>query len=143
MVSGGTSVSATEALQMVAGRRRWPGAGLVNRSKRLRLGGTVALLAVTVLAAWFFLANPGGVQFRPGMKLTSGTDFSLTGSTVSNLAPGISQNMTVAAANPLPVSIDINSLTVTVSSDPATCHADTYLSAHGSSFAGNPRPPGP
>jgi hypothetical protein len=95
----------------------------------------IVLIGVLVCAAALKGFIPTGTPM-PGVLLTSGTDFSLSGD-VGDLAPGDSSSLVLTAANPQPAAIVVTSVTVSVPAPPAGCPT-ADLTLGGNAFTGTP-----
>ena len=102
----------------------------------------VALVSVIAVVFVVMALVVGGVlptrssQPTPGARLTSATNFGISGS-VSNLAPGVASTLTLTASNPYSVAITLASVSVSVPTVPAAC-AISNLTLNGSAFTGVP-----
>ncbi|MGH7745796.1 MAG: Ig-like domain-containing protein [Candidatus Dormibacteria bacterium] len=100
--------------------------------------GVLAAAAVLVASALLFavvLPGKSGLP-TPGARLTSATNFGISGS-VSGLAPGVGSTLTLTATNPYSVAITLTSVSVSVSTVPTGCPV-ANLTLNGSTFGGSP-----
>lgn len=98
---------------------------------------TGAFVVLVVMGLVFGVVLPGrSTQPTPGARLTSATNFGISGS-VTNLAPGVTSTLTLTASNPYSVAITLSSVSVSVPTVTSTCPISN-LTLNGSAFGGSP-----
>lgn len=116
-----------------------------SAAPRFRVVRSLVTFGVAVACAGVLLVlAPWGHPLVLGAQLTSATDFTVNGS-VSNLAPGVASPLTLDFGNPytnIDDAITVTSVMVTVTTDSASCPADSNLAlTYNSStdyFSGSP-----
>lgn len=92
---------------------------------------------LVVVALVFGVVLPSrSSQPAPGARLTSATNFGISGS-VNNLAPGVTSTLSLTASNPYSVAITLTSVSVAVPTVPASCPISN-LTLNASAFTGSP-----
>lgn len=100
---------------------------------RARLRSVTAMAVLAAVVAAVLVTVPRHAAFVPGMQLTAGSDFAMSG-TLSGLIPGTSQELRITATNDVDATLTVTSVTAKLTGvTPSTCPV-TKLTVGGTTF---------